>query len=265
MAYAAGIGDTGAVYMDTSRPGGIVGHPLFPVCVEWDAYIREGRRLLVGLTPDEVVRGVHATHDALLHEPVRPGMHLETRVTVTSIEQRAPGAYVVTRYDTTAAGEPVTTTWQGSILRGVDVVGPDCALDDDDRPATVPADWGMGTVQDTFVEVAAGAAHVYSECARIWNPIHTDAAVAAKAALPSIILHGTATLAMAISRVLHDGELRPEHVGRISARFAAMVAVPSSILVRTAPGAHGTTFVVRTPDGDAIRDGLVATRPCTPT
>src|SRR6266581_3658401 len=28
------------------------------------------------------------------------------------------------------------------------------------------------------VAVAANAAHVYTECARIWNPIHTDDAVA---------------------------------------------------------------------------------------
>ena len=45
------------------------------------------------------------------------------------------------------------------------------------------------------VPIGAGAAHVYTECARIWNPIHTDTAVTAKAGLPGIILHGTATLA----------------------------------------------------------------------
>ena len=47
--------------------------------------------------------------------------------------------------------------------------------------------------------VSATAAHVYTEGARIWNPIHTDAAVAARAGLPGIILHGTATLALAVS------------------------------------------------------------------
>ena len=35
MAYAAGLGDDRPVYTDPTGPGGIVGHPLFPVCVEW--------------------------------------------------------------------------------------------------------------------------------------------------------------------------------------------------------------------------------------
>ena len=48
---------------------------------------------------------------------------------------------------------------------------------------------------------AATAAHVYTECARIWNPIHTDVAYARAAGLPDIILHGTATLALSISKV----------------------------------------------------------------
>ena len=30
--------------------------------------------------------------------------------------------------------------------------------------------------------ISTGAAHVYTECARIWNPVHTDSAVAAAAA-----------------------------------------------------------------------------------
>ena len=42
------------------------------------------------------------------------------------------------------------------------------------------------------VEVPYHLGHVYTECARIWNPIHTDLAVARAAGLPGPILHGTA-------------------------------------------------------------------------
>src|SRR5215831_17990681 len=56
--------------------------------------------------------------------------------------------------------------------------------------------------------VAPTLAHVYSECARIWNAIHTDRAAALAAGLPDIILHGTATLALAVSAVLRH--LRPD-------------------------------------------------------
>jgi acyl dehydratase len=74
---------------------------------------------------------------------------------------------------------------------------------------------------------------VYSECARIWNPIHTDVAVARGAGLRGPILHGTATLALAVSRVVaHDLGREPRRVGEIQARFGGMVLLPSSFTVR---------------------------------
>ena len=83
------------------------------------------------------------------------------------------------------------------------------------------------------VPISAGAAHVYTECARIWNPIHTDAKVAAAAGLPAIMLHGTATLAFAVSRIIAtEAANDPERVAEIYARFGAMVFMPSELTVR---------------------------------
>src|SRR5262249_13615929 len=80
--------------------------------------------------------------------------------------------------------------------------------------------------------VGAGLAHVYTECARIWNPIHTDRAVALGAGLPDIILHGTATLALAVSEVLRrEPAGTARRVRRIACRFTGMVRVPSTITV----------------------------------
>jgi len=89
------------------------------------------------------------------------------------------------------------------------------------------------------VEVAVDrfAAHTYSECARIWNPIHTDSAHAAEHGLPGIILHGTATAARALTVVV-DGLLGgdPRRVTGMSCRFTAMVLMPNTLTVR-----HGLT------------------------
>src|SRR5262249_57995065 len=99
------------------------------------------------------------------------------------------------------AGAPVCTTWQGGVYRGGAVAGPG-------RPAVdVPAPpEPLGSASQVHTEVSvpisALAAHVYTECARIWNPVHTDTAVAARAGLPGLILHGTATLALAVSQIL---------------------------------------------------------------
>jgi acyl dehydratase len=79
------------------------------------------------------------------------------------------------------------------------------------------------------IAVAATAAHVYTECARIWNPIHTEPEYARKAGLPGIILHGTATLALSVSKVI---QTMKTPVKRVRCRFAGMVLMPSTLTVR---------------------------------
>jgi acyl dehydratase len=86
------------------------------------------------------------------------------------------------------------------------------------------------------VEVPGPLAHVYSECARIWNPIHTDVAVARAAGLPGPILHGTATLALAVTRLVERdlaGDCRA--VRGVEARFTGMVPLPSAFSVCAGP------------------------------
>jgi acyl dehydratase len=88
-------------------------------------------------------------------------------------------------------------------------------------------------VWEDRVAIGAGLAHVYTECARIWNPIHTDVAFARAAGLPGLILHGTATLALAVSRVVArvlGGD--PSRVRGVAVRFAGMVPMPSAVTVR---------------------------------
>jgi acyl dehydratase len=268
MAYAAALGDLIPCYMDTLVPDRLVAHPLFPVCFEWPLFVG-ARRLpqAPGFTADEARRGVHATHDLILHRPLRPPEKLWTRMTIVGVEQRKPGAYQVARLDTSGEdGEPVCTSYYGSIFRGVTVEG-------DDRPADAPAVPMPGTAAklvrtDVRIPIAAGLAHIYSECARIWNPIHTDAAVAKSAGLPEIILHGTATLALAVSRIVAaEAGGDPRRVHRVAARFAAMVTMPSEVTLRIlaredGPGGAGIFFEVLNADGEpAIRGGFAGLRP----
>jgi len=275
MAYAAGLGDHLPCYFDTTRPEGIVGHPLFPVCFEWDLILELGRRSSsIALGEAERARGVHANHDLIIHRPLRAGERIVVEGEIMGIERRRPGAYQLTRLRTTdPSGLPLCETWYGSIFRGVDVEGPD-------RPAAhvppplplAPEIPGAGTpLAEIPIPIAAGAAHVYTECARIWNPIHTDAAVARAAGLPAIILHGTANLALAVSSVLRQpwqGETPdPARVRRISGRFAAMVLMPQTAVARaegrwTTAAGDLVAFELRTEGGEpAVRDGRVLLAP----
>jgi acyl dehydratase len=225
MAYAAALGETDARYFDTHAAGGPAAHPLFAVCYEWPLAL-ELRDQAIG----EAIApfSVHATHDVVVHRPPRAGDRLLTSARIVEVRPLKAGSLVVGRYDTVdAAGAPVTTTHYGSIYRGVGCDGTTAP-----PPATPVTPPGALRWQER-VEIGAQLAHVYTECARIWNPIHTDVAVAHAAGLPGLILHGTATLALAVSRVVrHELDGDPARVRGLACRFTGMVPMPSTLTVR---------------------------------
>ena len=102
------------------------------------------------------------------------------------------------------------------------------------REAATPAT----TWSDRGPDLRPRLAHVYTECARIWNPIHTDRAVARAAGLPDIILHGTATLALAVSRSLAREPAARRAGARAGSAAASrgMVPLPSRLTVGWRPG-----------------------------
>ena len=224
MAYAAALGETDPRYYDTRAPSGPLAHPLFAVCYEWPVAVELRERVIGAATAP---RSVHATHDLVVHRPPRDGDRLATRAEIVEVRPVKAGTLVVTRFDThDGQGSPVTTTRYGSIYRGV-------GCDGAPTPPTPPrSDPGEARWEER-VEVGAGLAHVYTECARIWNPIHTDLAVARAAGLTEIILHGTATLALAVSRlVARDLAGDPTRVRGVAVQFTGMVPVPSTLIVR---------------------------------
>lgn len=265
MAYAAALGETAPEYLDTTRAADLLAHPLFPVCYEWPLAVDLRSRIV----PEAVaVRGVHASHDLVIHRRPRAGDRLSTTAAVTAVEPRSPGAYVVVRFETLDADRRrVTTTSYGSLYLGVGCDGaeghpppaPSSRRSEDDPG---PLAWAVD------IPIAATLGHVYTECARIWNPIHTDRAVALAAGLPDIILHGTATLALAVSEVLRRQPQGPVlAISRVSCRFGGMVRLPSSLRVEGWPAAASGTeravaFRARGADGRlAVRDGRIAWTP----
>ncbi len=242
MAYSAALGERSARYFDTAAPGGVAAHPLFPVCYEWP--VSRPIRQIAELR-EHFPRLVHAEHDLTLHRPVRQGDRLTTAVRIASVQARKPGAFVVFRFDTRdAAGAPVSTTDFGVLYRDVAVDGPDRG-----EPMKIPA--AQASLEPMGgIEVAANAAHVYTECARIWNPIHTDIAHARAAGLPGIILHGTATLALSISRVLGDED--PRRVRRVRCRFSGMVVMPDRLAVSGRRAGTSLFFETRRGDGELV-------------
>ena len=244
MAYSAGVGETDPRYYDTGR--GVLAHPLFPVCYEWPA--AQPLRALPALKP-LFPQLLHAQHDLTIHRAPRAGDDLRVTGRIVAVMQRKPGAFVVFRFEARdAKGAPVSTSDFGALYRGVTVEGGDRGVEEVAHPA--PAPGKLETLGE--VRVAANAAHVYTECARIWNPIHTDLAYARAAGLPTIILHGTATLALSISALMKKFDLNADDVKRVQCRFSGMVPMPATLTVHAARHDRGIAFETRNERGEGV-------------
>ncbi len=231
MAYSAGLGER-------EFP-----HPLFPVCYEWPATRQLRER--AGLVPIDA-RLVHAQHDLTIHRAAKEGKLFITGEVLAAL-QRKPGTLVVYRFITrNEKKELVSTTDFSALYRDVMLEGGDRTL----APTEDPPRHEQKLDRVGEIAVSATAAHVYTECARIWNPIHTDVAYARAAGLPDIILHGTATLALSVSRVLDSFGLK--EVERIRCRFAGMVMMPSTLTVHAARAGQAIAFVTRGARGEAV-------------
>jgi len=232
MAFAASVGDTKPAHLDTTVEGGIVGHPLFAVCVEWPtlaAHRSEDLGGRFGVTSAMV----HATHDMTVHRLVRPGDTLSTSLSVIGVESKSPGVLIHQLLETIDGdGRPVATTHYGALALGRRLERPDVHPVGHAPPVWVwPSD--ASEIREKAIVLGPGAAHIYTECARIYNPIHTDHAIATAAGLDRPVLHGSATLAFAVSTVVdHACDGIPESVARIAGRFVSMVTVPCVLRIR---------------------------------
>jgi acyl dehydratase len=208
---------------------------------------------------EERARGVHAAHDLHIHRPIKDGDVLTTIAEVVGLEERKPGASQMTKLTTIDAnGAPVSTTWQLGITRGVGVAGePKWTA----TPPALPTDEGTEPCAHAFtLAVPPGMGQIYTECARIWNPIHSDRAFAIAAGLPDIILHGTATMALAVSGIVNHfigGDVR--RVTRLGGRFSAMVPVPDTLKLEVfRQGRDSVRYRVRNGAGqEAISQGFL--------
>ncbi len=229
MAYNAGLGE---------RSDEV--HPLFPVCYEWP--VSDAIRALPALKP---IAGllVHAQHDLIIHRPLEAGERVRCSARIVAAEPRSPGAFVVYRFESRdSSGAPITTTDFGALYRGVQL---ERAAGE---PVTDPLPLDAKLERVAQIAIPATAAHVYTECARIWNPIHTDVAYARAAGLPDIILHGTATLAYSICAL----SKRWRAVRRVTCRFAGMVFMPSTLSVHAARDGSAIQFETRNDRGETV-------------
>lgn len=260
MAYAAGINDANPAYFDDLAPGGVKVHPGVVFALQWPCRFRPDVAPNLRAAP----YGVHASTDLRIHRPFRTGEAITTQGMMIQKRQLRPGVYNVDRYRMTASnGELVAELYYNGITRGATLDGPDAIIDEE--PAWPELSAGSDTaLWREELPITLHAAQQYTECAQIYNPIHTEPSVAKAAGLPAIILHGSATKAISLSAVINrcfDGD--PNRITRLTGQLRAMVLMNTTIAVEgmaeeIVDGEKRVLFRTVTEDGErAVSNGIV--------
>lgn len=263
LAYSAVLGDVSAACFDDARPEGIVALPQYCVSLEWPLASSSKTAAALGLETGEAKAVIHLRQDSEFHCPIRPGDKLTITSTLTGVRSTAKGAIVRSRTDTvnTGSGAAVVTTHSDAFFIGVEVKGDDALLESSDAESYDD----MLSPSQTHLHIARELPHLYTECAHIWNPIHTERTAALAAGLPDIILHGTATWALAGQRIAeHYADGDAARLRRLAGEFSAMVIPGEDIVIEHGPSASDADvvlFEVRNHEGDvAIKNGIVTFR-----
>lgn len=263
MAYAAGINDGNPAYFDDLKPSGLQIHPGICFSLQWASRFRPDQKPNLRAAP----YGVHASTDLLIHRPFQAGEAITTQGRLMQKRQIQPGVYNVERYRMTASdGELVAELYYNGIIRGATLDSPDVSIADE------PAWPIFGTASGeplwrSEIPIPLHAGQQYTECARIYNPIHTEPSVAKAAGLPGTILHGSATKAMSLTAVVNqcfDGDAN--RITRLCGQLRGMVLMDSAIAVEAlaqdvVDGEKRVLFRTLNAEGEpAIRNGVVCGR-----
>jgi acyl dehydratase len=255
QAYAAGLADRNPRYLDDAGES-VIAPPAFCVSVEWPVFLALSGTKALGASGEDRLHGVHALQDSTFHRPIRPGDVLVTTAKIVEVRATRPGAFTLIRLDSREerSGERAVTSYYGSIYRGVAVDGPDACIE---AAAAFPEAAPVRFTEKVEISVPREAAHVYTECARIWSPIHTERRVALEAGLPDIILHGTATWALAAREIVDRfaaGD--PLRLRRLAGQFRAQVIPGYTIVFEAGHAGARVDFIVRNEKGEpAIANG----------
>ncbi len=270
LAYAAALDTDDERYTDDARTGGIEAVPTLCSRFEWALQSKLRVHPALGLDQGESSRGVHFLQDSRFLGALRPGMTVEARGVVSEVRQTRSGALIRYAYSLRdlTAGADLYRTRSISIYRGVAVAGEARSLPDPDGEGAPLADADLSQARLTAIPVSRAFAHIYTECADIWNPIHTERSFALAAGLPDIILHGSATWALAGRALLEAyGEDGAHMLTRLAGRFSGSVTLPDTLTLRhqrsaATPGV--VHFDVRRSDGESVLvDGRAELAPAT--
>ncbi len=258
LAFRAVIAPDDPAGLDDARPGGLPMAPMAVVSPEWVLALMFRAAPGQTLSDEEARQVVHAGQDSRFLRPVMPGETLRFEAELIGARASRAGTVAAIRYcGFDAAGQLVSDSLSTSVYRGVETRGGEATTMPVIGPFDPPDAPPWRTVTTPF---SAGFPHAYTECAEIWNPIHTERAIALAAGLPDIIVHGTALWAAAGAAVARELGVGLEAISRLAARFEAPCLAGTAPELSIFEDGSGFVFAMADSEGRRLMSGRAELR-----
>jgi len=231
IAYAKATNDPIAAHLT-----GELAPPVFAVVPVWDSLVGA----ISQVAPPEVLPLLlHGEQDIHIHQPIVPGMRLESSAEVVGTHIKDSGTTVTVHARTsTSDGDLVNEQYMVAFLRGwhADAAHGEPAPDHAFSPPTDEAEKTLSA------KVDEDQTFRYRDASGDLNPIHVDDEIARAVGLPGIIVHGLCTMAFTSwAAVIAVGDGDPRRLNRIAVGFSQPVLPGQEITTRFWPGGHYET------------------------
>jgi acyl dehydratase len=215
LRYARAYNEDNPWFLDGNRLDGIIAPPMFGVVMGWMSIMLVMTDAELGA---DLLRLLHGEQDMYFYQTVSPGEIITSTAKILSIEEKAPGEFIVVEVlSTTQKNELVQRMLFTAFIRG--------RGKRERRPEEPVEELPTG---EPLLRVAqtidADQTYRYAQASGDLNPIHTDESTAKLAGLPGIIVHGLCTMAFTSKVVIdHLCHGDPRRLKRLRVRFSRPV------------------------------------------
>jgi acyl dehydratase len=223
--FAAAVADMNPRYFDDTRSANFQAPPLFAVAVTWPV-IEKARELV---SPEVMVRMVHAGEHLIFHGPIRPDTRLDVSGRVAAVQPTSAGALMTVKLEAwDHKGDLIFTEYTGAMFRGVECLGEGRCVEE--LPRLPGFDESADLLWETEIPIERRATYLYDGCTDIIFQIHTSQAFSRFAGLDDIILQGTAMLAMTAREIVdRQAGFDPNRLAEIACRFSSTITPGTSV------------------------------------
>jgi acyl dehydratase len=236
------VRDYNAIVIGTDTPGRrldsaghVVAHPAFLLAAEWQLLLAAPLPLDRWATRNGIVRVLHVSHSSVLKDTLVGPDTLRLRWHIDDLRSHRFGVLQYLRIVTRRAGRTVAESRMESLYLDLKLV--------DGRAATVSSsrrserasgeELPLGEASVTHLTYDLGFVGRYARAAGIYHPVHEDNDVALTFGLPAAIMHGSASLALAMSNCgVERADLLGNTMG-FGGRFTSPAVIPGELRIRS--------------------------------